>query len=59
MKKHELRVVLPQNFIQKVDILRKDVFGGCSRSHIAAIAIKALYDTELQKKTAPIEKEAA
>jgi hypothetical protein len=46
--------------IDKTDYLRKDIYGGISRSALIGIAIKNLYDSEKQKETAPTqEREAA
>jgi metal-responsive CopG/Arc/MetJ family transcriptional regulator len=59
MKKRELRAILSSDLFIKIDKLRR-LYGGISRSAIIGIAIKQMIDREMtQKKTAPMEKEAA
>lgn len=57
-QKREVRMMVSEDVIQKLDALKKS-YGSLARSHIASIAIVELFNRSHQKKTAPIEKEAA
>jgi hypothetical protein len=58
MRKRELRAVLSADLFIKIDKLRR-LYGGISRSGIVAIAVKEMFDRELEGEAAPSKEQRA